>query len=102
MFWSKNKEKDKRKGAAKTASKKSVEGPENVQSASDKSARLREEAMANARRARESIGEETLDKIAHLMSKKQESLIEQTKQKVAETDAERVATEILMILDDKN
>ena len=102
MFWSKNKDKDKRNDTAKAASKQSVEGPDKVQNASDKSQKLRAEAMANARRARESIGEDTLDKIAYIMSKKQESLIEQTKQKVAETDAERAATEILLILDEKN
>lgn len=98
MFWSKNKDKDKRSGAKKKASNSSVKDPNISQNKSD---RLREEAMANARRARESIGEEALDKIAAMMTKKQQSIIEQTKNKVAETEAERVATEILMILDEK-
>ena len=96
MFWSKNKKSDKRK------KQKELQGSSGVhQNKSDKSQRIREEALANARKARAEIGEEALDKIAALMTKKQQSLIEQTKRKVAETDADRVAQEILIMMDDK-
>lgn len=102
MFWSKNKNKDKREKAAQEGQKSGVGVPTKTgQNDTSKSQRLREEALANARKARAEIGEETLDKIAAIMSKKQQSLIEQTKRKVAETDAERVAEEILLMIDDQ-
>lgn len=96
MFWSKNKKSDKRKKQELQGSSSGVD-----QNTSDKSQRLREEALANARKARAEIGDEALNKIAALMTKKQQSLVEQTKQKVAETDADRVAQEILLMMDDK-
>lgn len=96
MFWSKNKNTDKQK-----KQNKQLQGDNGVhQNISDKSQRIRQEALANARKARAEIGDEALDKIAAMMTKKQQSIIEQTKQKVAETDADRVAQEILLIYED--
>lgn len=96
MFWTKNKKSDKREKKQELQVESGVR-----QNKSQDSQRLREEALANARKARAEIGEETLDKIAALMTKKQQSLVEQTKQKVAETDADRVAQEILLMMDEK-
>lgn len=94
MFWSKNKNSDKKK------QDKRLQGDNGVhQNITDKSQRIRQEALANARKARADIGEEALEKIAAMMTKKQQSIIEQTKQKVAETDADRVAQEILLMID---
>ena len=100
MFWSKNKNKDKRGSAEQKSAKSGVRVPKG-QNNSSKSQRLREEALANARKARAEIGEETLDKIAALMTKKQQSVMEQAKRDIAEQDAHRVAEEILLILDEK-
>jgi predicted transcriptional regulator len=93
MFWSrKNKSKKDQKTPAKAASKK----PATPQSSAD----IRAQAMANARAARERIGEETLDRIAAAMLKKQQSTIEQAKNRIRDADADRVADEILHMLDE--
>ena len=84
MFWSKEKK------AAKAAKKKEKQA-----------ANLRSAAMDNVRAARENIGEETLDRIAAAMTKKQQSNTEQAKRSIQSTDAERVAQEILYMIDDK-
>lgn len=52
---------------------------------------LQQQALANAKAAREAIGEDTLDRIAAAMAKKQQSLIEQTKAKIREKDADEIA-----------
>lgn len=59
------------------------------------SEQIREQAMANARAARESIGQETLDKIAEALQKKQNSKAEQAKARIAEKSPREVAEEIL-------
>lgn len=102
MFWSKNKNTDKQKKANNKKASGRLGGQTHQNSSSDKSQRLRNEALANARRAREQIGEETLDKIAALMTKKQQSSVEQSKKKIAEADAGRVAQEILYMIEDKH
>ena len=96
MFWSKNKNADKQKKQEKELQGNSSGVRQNT---SDKSQQLRQEALANARKARAEIGDEALNKIAAMMTKKQQSLIEQTKRKVAETDADRVAQEILLMIE---
>ena len=64
--------------------------------------RSAEEALANARKARETLGDETIQKIAAAMHKKQQSATEQAKAKIAVSDADRVAAEILWMLEDKS
>lgn len=86
MFWSK---KDK--------SRK----PDKQEEAAEKSARIREEAMKNMRAAREQIGEETLDRIAAAMMKKQQQAIEQAKTQIRKADTNKVADEIRWMLEDK-
>lgn len=75
------------------------------QSPAGKSADIRAQALANARMAREAIGEETLQKIASALRKKQESPLEQAKARIAkltEDDATRVAEEILSMLETRH
>lgn len=81
MFWSKKHKQEK------TAKKKAK-----------RSQQLREEALANAKAARENIGEETLDRIAAAMTKKQKSNTEQAKRAIQDADADRVAQEILHMI----
>lgn len=63
---------------------------------------LRAQALANAKAARAAIGEETLDKIAAAMAKKQKSAMEQAKRNIQNADAERVALEILSMLETRH
>ena len=66
------------------------------------SAQIRAQALANARKAREAIGDETLQKIAAALQKKQNSATEQAKRQIAEADADRVAEEILAMLETRH
>lgn len=97
MFWSKSKNTDKQKKSKELQANNSGVR----QNTSESSQRLREEALANARKARAEIGEEALDKIAAMMTKKQQSEVEKAKRQIAEKDADRVAEEILLMLDEK-
>lgn len=63
---------------------------------------LRAQALANAKMARDAIGEDTLERIAAAMAKKQNSATEQAKSKIQEADAERVASEILSMLETRH
>jgi hypothetical protein len=69
------------------------------------SASIRAEALANARAARERLGEETIQKIAAALQKKQNSPTEQAKAKISkmiEDDAMRAAEEILGMLETRH
>lgn len=98
MFWSKkkNNDKDKRKKSGVGTGLQTVDGGHTC-----KSQKLREEALANARAARAHIGEDTLDKIAAAMAKKQQNAQEQAKQKIKTCESDRVAAEILAMMDDE-
>jgi len=61
---------------------------------------IRAQALANAKAARENIGEDTLRRIAAAMTKKQQSATEQAKARIADADADRVAQEILYMMDE--
>lgn len=61
------------------------------------------QAMSNVRSARESIGEEALDKIAESIRKKESSKLEQAKEKIKSMDQEKVADNIkAMLYEDDN
>ena len=97
MFWSnkkKHKHTDKRKEPTEL---QAIEGD---RVGTSESQRIREEAMANARAARAQIGEDTLDKIAAAMTKKQQSATEQAKAQIKAADSDRVVDEILFMLDE--
>ncbi|MFN3700873.1 MAG: hypothetical protein ACK4VI_05035 [Alphaproteobacteria bacterium] len=103
MFWSKEKNNsDKQKKKPVQGKALQVDSGVHQESANSKSQRIREEALANARYARAEIGEETLNKIAALMTQKQQSNMEQAKRTIAEQEADRVAGEILLMLEDKH
>jgi hypothetical protein len=86
------------------SSHKNSAGNQNSNKASDgrrpDSAEIRAQALANARMAREAIGEETLQKIAAAIQKKQMSSVEQAKACISQTDPSRVADEIIAMLDE--
>ena len=63
---------------------------------------LRAQALANAKAAREMIGEDTLNKIAAAMHKKQQSQMEQARRRIQNSEADRVAAEILYMLETKH
>jgi len=62
---------------------------------------LRTQALANARTARGHIGEETIQKIAAAMAKKQHNPMEKAKAQLANVDSDRITDELLYMLDDK-
>ena len=97
-FGSKNKKPDKKaapsKGAAAGEQGKNKNGSQKLSGDA-----LRAQALANAKAARVAIGEDTLNKIAAAMTKKQQSATEQAKRSIQNADAERVAIEILYMLE---
>lgn len=105
-----NKGKDKSKKDKRTVegtSQKSPAGQSSTNTGSLKSQRpdsatIRAQALANARAAREALGDETIQKIAAAMQKKQQSPTEQAKLKIAQADADRVAEEILSMLETRH
>ncbi len=92
MFWfkDKNKKTNKQGKEQQKAQDSCVE--------ESKSQRLREEALAHAREARAHIGEDTLQRIATAIKAKEQSATERAKAQIAEADAERVALEVLGML----
>jgi hypothetical protein len=111
MFWGKknktdkpaepkkNNKPDKKK---KSKGKKEKKGVGNSDSQRLSSEKLREEALANARLARETLGDETIQRIAAALHKKQNSDIEKAKQQIAGANVDRVLDELMWMLQDKN
>ncbi len=64
------------------------------------SAELRRQALANARAARERLGEDTIQKIAEALTKKQTSTIEQAKKKIKAADSDRIRDGIRDLMDE--
>ncbi|NCT41329.1 MAG: hypothetical protein GW778_06690 [Alphaproteobacteria bacterium] len=102
MFWNKdkksqkgNKTTDKRAKAGCVGSNKN--GGHGLQGDA-----LRAQAMANVRSARAHIGEETLDRIAAAMTKKQQSATEIAKRQIQGADVDKVLDELKWMLDSKN
>ncbi len=60
---------------------------------------LRAQALANARKAREHIGEETIQKIAAAMAKKENNPMAIATRQLESADSDRIADEILFMLD---
>ncbi len=65
------------------------------------SADIRAEALANARAARERIGDETIQRIAQALSEKENSPFEQARAKLRALDQDRLADNIRALLDEK-
>ena len=106
MFWSKNnktknktdKRKHQQKGAA--GNKKSSVGKERGRGTSREE--IQAQAMANFSAARQNIGEDTLDRIAAAMTKKQQSAMERAKRDIAGADVDKVLDELKWMLDSRD
>lgn len=71
------------------------------QRAAKKSAALRNQAMKNARKAREAIGEEALQKVAAIMADKNKQAAARAKAEIEAMDKARIADHLKSLLDDK-
>lgn len=100
MFWSKDKKTDKQKKGTKDAQASGTGN--NLSVGNSDRQRIQEEALANARKARVIIGEDTLDRIAAAMTRKQESTMEQAKAQIAQADSDRVIDEIMYMMDQRD
>lgn len=98
MFWSKKNKTDKQAGHDGKHNKNSRDDELNV--GNSESQRIREEALANARAARETIGQETLQRIAQAMSRMENSATAKAQAQIQKTDSDRVAAEIMLMMDD--
>ena len=71
-----------------------------------KSKNIREEALANMRKARQEIGEETLDKVAEAIQKMEEKkkseIVEKTRKQIDNMDKQEVASHVRSVLNDKD
>ena len=92
MFWG------KKKKSAKKPAKQAVKNADHKQSIEE----IRAQAMANAKAARENLGEETIDRIAELMKQKQNSTMERMKAEIVRHDKDKIASELLFILREEN
>lgn len=98
MFWlNRNKSKKTKKETSATSGGKSscVGSSKEISKGQPSSSDIRAQALANAKAARESLGEETIQKIVEAMARKQNNPLEKAKAKIAQQDAHRVAHEIL-------
>lgn len=59
------------------------------------------QAKANAAKARTEIGDETLQKIAAAMQRKEQSATEQAKAKIRQLDKDKVADHLKLMIEDK-
>jgi hypothetical protein len=102
MFWSKKKKTGQTNKPAKNSGPVASYGvgiQKKTNGGQRSSAEIRAEALANARAARERVGEETIQKIAKALVQQQMSLTDQAKAKIARANSDRVADEIRYLLD---
>jgi len=103
MFWSKKDKTQKNKKDKRRASQKSVAGCVGKEKGhGSKREAIHAQAMANFSAAREQIGEDTLDRIAAAMSKKQNSAMERAKRDIQGADVDKVLDELKWMLDNKS
>lgn len=96
MFWSKKKQKTASLVGSKTV--KGAPGGKTASPVTAKSEALRAQALATMRAAREEIGEETLQKIAAAIARKENSVSEKAKAQIQKADPDKVASELLWML----
>lgn len=94
MFWSKKKQKT---ASLVGSTVKGAPGGKPAQP-SAKSEALRAQALATMRTARAEIGEETLQKIAAAIARKENSVSEKAKAQIQKADPDKVASELLWML----
>lgn len=85
MFWS------KKKRAEKQAKKKA-----------QRSEKLREQALANARAAKESLGDETIQKITEALNNMENNTMQQAKKDIQDADPDRVLDELKFMMEQKD
>ncbi len=106
MFWGKdkkqsNKTSDKRSPSTKgKAAKERVCVGKNKGHGSKREA-IHAQAMANFSSAKANIGEDTLDRIAAAMSRKENSPMERARRELASVDTDKVLDELKWMLDQK-
>ena len=93
MFWNKSKS-DKR--AKKNTSCVGREGQ------SPNREEIHAQALANARLAKENLGDETIQKIVAAMEKQQNSIMAKAKRDIEGADVDRVLDELKFMLDSKH
>ncbi len=94
MFWNK-----KNTSKSGKRNKKSCVGREGQSLSREE---IQAQALANARAARAQIGEDTIQKIAAAMTKKQQSAMEQAKRQIEGADVDRVLDELKFMMDNKD
>lgn len=87
-----------KKGGDKT---KQQTAPVPVAKTGDKGQDIRAQALANARAARERIGEDTIQQIAAQLQKHEAKLVEQAKRQIKSLDEAHVADHVKALLDEK-
>jgi hypothetical protein len=75
--------------------------PAPVAKTGDKGQDIRAQALANARAARERIGEDTIQQIAAQLKKHEAKLVEQAKRQIKTLDEAHVADHVKALLDEK-
>lgn len=90
-----------RKNAPKAGAQgaKQTKGAESSQDAPSRD-EIMKQAMSNVRQARAEIGEETLNKVAEMIRRKENSEMEKAKAKIKSLDQERVADNVKAMLRD--
>ena len=106
MFWGKDK-KSKKQTPKKQTDKRgsSIKGKAGCVGKNKGHSQTREaihaEAMANFSSAKENIGEDTLERIAAAMSRKENSPMERARRELASVDTDKVLDELKWMLDQK-
>lgn len=96
-----NKKKAAQKSVKKPAKGKKAPASKAGNGAKPSREELLAQAKANAARARESIGEETLDRVAEMLEKKKKNAaIEKARAQISEMDQDRVADTVRSWIDE--
>ena len=98
MFWGKDKKQEPKKYAGKRPQGTSCVGREGQRSDSSD---IRAQALANARAARENLGEDTINKIAEIMKKMESQPMKQAQKKLESVDSGRVLDELRFMIDNE-
>ncbi len=83
-------------------SKKSKANGQTAHTGSDESQRIREEALANARNAREALGEDTIQKIAKIMKDRENNAVVKAQAQLKNADADQMLDEFLYMMKDRS
>lgn len=101
MFWG-NKDKKKNKKTDKRAKKDMAGCVGSKSGQSSESEKIRAQALANLRGARENLGNDTIEKIAEMIKAKENSAIERAKRDIQNADPDKVLEELKWMLDNRD